>query len=268
MVKILDGRVVRDKIARKLKNDISHLKFAPTLAIIQVGERAESSAYIKQKMLFAERIGAKVQHFKFKTQVSQALLFKKIHTLNRDKSVDGIIVQLPIPKHLNKFEIIRAIAPSKDVDGLVPGSKFIPATARGIISLLDFYKIKFSGKQAVMVGRSMLVGSPAAKALLARDATVTTAHSKTKKLKEITKTADILVVAIGKPKFIDKNYVRKGQVVVDVGINLQGKHLVGDVDFAKVKGVVSAISPVPGGVGVMTVASLFENLVEACILHR
>ncbi|MEK7194611.1 MAG: bifunctional 5,10-methylenetetrahydrofolate dehydrogenase/5,10-methenyltetrahydrofolate cyclohydrolase [Patescibacteria group bacterium] len=280
MAQILDGRIPRDQIILRLKKRVQLLNPKPALAIVQVGNRAESNAYIKQKKIFAEKIGVVVKHLQLAPNISEGSLLEKIKKLNKDSSVHGIVVQLPISEHLNELDIIKAINPQKDVDGLTPGSKFVPATAKGILSLLDFYEFKLKGARAVVVGRSMLVGKPTALALLNRDVTVTVAHKQTKNLKEVTKTADILVVAIGDPKFIDSKYVKKGQVVVDVGINTKklslkeeiatGKSqvLVGDVNFEKVKGIVRAISPVPGGVGAMTVASLFENLVEAYKLQN
>lgn len=280
MAQILDGRIPRDQIILRLKKRVQLLNPKPALAIVQVGNRAESNAYIKQKKIFAEKIGVVVKHLQLASNISERSLLEKIKKLNKDSSVHGVIVQLPISEHLNELDIIKAINPQKDVDGLTPGSKFVPATAKGILSLLDFYEFKLKGARAVVVGRSMLVGKPTALALLNRDVTVTVAHKQTKNLKEVTKTADILVVAIGDPKFIDSKYVKKGQVVVDVGINTKklslkeeiatGKSqvLVGDVNFEKVKGIVRAISPVPGGVGAMTVASLFENLVEAYKLQN
>jgi methylenetetrahydrofolate dehydrogenase (NADP+)/methenyltetrahydrofolate cyclohydrolase len=275
MPKILDGKVVRDEILKKLKREIRISKRNPILAIIQIGNLKESIRYIEQKKIFAEKIGAKVDHIKLSSNTSLGELLNEIDKLNKKKSVSGIIVQLPLPNHLSVYPIVRSISPAKDVDGLNPLSPFTPATARGIVSLLDFYKIQISGKQIVVVGRSNLVGKPTALSLLARNATVTIAHSKTKNLKQITKQADILIVAIGKSQFINEKYVKKGQVVIDVGINFKKtalqeeittnkkQELIGDVDFNRVKKIVKAISPVPGGVGAMTVASLFENLVEA-----
>ena len=283
MVKILDGRVVRDNLAQNLKEKIARLKAKPKLAIIQVGNLAESTAYIKQKKAFGVSIGASVEHLQFESTVEEKDLLLKIASLNQDKSVHGIIIQLPLPENLNRGKLIEAIAPEKDVDGLTSrnvkaleagnSSGLIPATAKGIMTLLDYYKIPVLGKRVVVVGRSNLVGKPTALALLNRGATVTVAHSQTPNLPQVTKLAEILIVAIGKPKFINAEYVSKGQVVIDVGINapkkldeeIPGKKLVGDVDFESVSKIVSAISPVPGGVGPMTVVSLFENLILAYI---
>lgn len=300
MTKILDGKLVRDKIAANLTKKIQKLTAVPLgrkprLAIVQVGNLSESNAYIRQKILFGKKIGAIVNHLNLEQKVDEKKLINHITKLNQQTAIDGIIVQLPIPQHLNKNKIIDSIDPKKDIDGqtsinfkrLIENdpSGLIPATTKGIMTLLDHYKIPLSGKNVVVVGRSSLVGKPTALALLNQNATVTICHSKTKNLAEQTKKADILIVAAGKPKLITKNHVSKNQVVIDVGINVVGepiqknlikqtlgqrpenepesRKLVGDVDFDEASKVVDAISPVPGGVGPMTVASLFENLLEA-----
>lgn len=326
MAKILNGKIVRDKIAEKLKAEISRRNLSRArsrdskikLVIIQVGDLVESNAYIKQKVLFGEKIGAIVDHQKFPENISQENLIRELSTVNREPSVHGIIIQQPVPDHLDKDKIIEAIDPKKDVDGQTsvnikllfegsarntpgvesrsyqentPGvnSGFVPATTKGILTLLDYYKIPVESKHVVVVGRSSLVGKPTALAFLNRDATVTICHSKTQNLPKITKSADILVAAAGKPKLITKKYVSKGQVVIDVGINIinhnhlrgersytskvsvtskpetepQARKLIGDVDFDEVSRIVGAITPVPGGCGPMTVASLFQNLLEA-----
>lgn len=306
MTKILDGKIVRDKIAQELSEKISKLDPKPQLAIVQIGDLPESNSYIRQKKLFGEKIGAIVNHIKLPENVTQENLTSEIRNLNSDSSVHGIIIQMPIPDRLDKDKLIDKILFWKDVDGLSAinlkhlsegrnlGS--IPATTKGILTLLNYYKIPFAGKKVVIVGRSTLVGKPTALALLNQDATVTICHSKTRNLKQETRNADILVVAAGRPKLITKEHVSKGQVVVDVGINVilngsegsldsssrpiymggtqndkstkpetepSGRKLVGDVDFEEVSKIVAAISPVPGGVGPMTVASLFQNLLEA-----
>jgi len=319
--KILDGKIVRDKIAEKLKKEIlqaiSSQNLRPKLVIIQVGDEPESNAYIRQKILFGEKIGAIVQHKKLAENTSQKDLLTMISELNSDPDCIGIIVQLPIPDKLDKGQIINKIDPIKDVDGqtatnlkllfegpsfrhprpsVIPANAeigvnssedqildqvendkdnfgYLPATTKGILTLLDHYKIPVSGKNITVIGRSSLVGKPTALALVNLDATVTICHSSTKKLPEKTKNADILIVAAGKEKLIKNYHVNKDQVVIDVGINvvegekineeIQGKKLVGDVDFAEVSKIVAAISPVPGGIGPMTVASLFQNLLEA-----
>ena len=280
---ILDGRVVRDSIKTKLAARIGAFSVKPKLAILQIGSVANTEAYVRQKKLFGESIGALVEHRKYEQSVSEESLLSDIQKLNADTSVHGIILQIPIPAHLDKNALIEAIDPKKDVDGLHSKnlklqwehnpSGFVPATARGILTLLDHYKIPISGKHVVVIGRSSLVGKPTALALLERDATVTVCHSKTENLAEVTRRADILVVAAGHPNLITSDFVSDRQTVIDVGINLVGGNkleeeivggrLVGDVDFEPVSKVVHAISPVPGGVGPMTVASLFENLLAA-----
>ncbi|HSX19176.1 MAG TPA: bifunctional 5,10-methylenetetrahydrofolate dehydrogenase/5,10-methenyltetrahydrofolate cyclohydrolase [Candidatus Saccharimonadales bacterium] len=284
MAQMLDGKSVRDKIAVELTAQIAKLDQKPELVIFQIGDVAESNTYIGQKIKFGEKIGAVVTLVKLPEDISQAEVIKEVEAKNQDETVNGIIVQLPIPKTLDKEEIIQTIDPKKDVDGqnsktlklLMEGKDcFIPATTQGVLTLLEHYKISLAGKHAVIVGRSTLVGKPTALAFLNKDATVTIAHSKTENLKQETRNADILIVAIGKPKMITKEFVKAGQVVIDVGINVvdqssetrdqrpEKPKLVGDVDFENVKDIVEAITPVPGGVGPMTVASLFQNLLVA-----
>lgn len=272
MAQILDGKMVRDKILAELKSRIEKLDQKPELVIFQIGDIAQSNTYITQKIKFGEKIGVVVTHKKLAADIPEHEVIEQIQLANEDENASGIIVQLPIPKSLDKEKIIDSISPKKDVDGqtsisiksLVDGNPtFIPATTKGVLTLLEYYKINPAGKHAVVVGRSTLVGKPTALALLNRDATVTMAHSKTRNLQDITKSAEILVVAAGQPKMITKDYVSKDQVVVDVGISVLGGKLVGDVDFEDVKDIVAWISPVPGGAGPMTVASLFENLLDA-----
>ncbi len=285
---ILDGKVVRDIIAGNLRERINRFGAKPVLAIIQVGEREDSAMYIKAKKHFAEKIGAQVLHIQFPDEVSDDLLVKKIEELNSDEDTHGIIVQMPLPKHLNEGRIIDVVDYKKDVDGLTSinlklllenkREGFVPATARGIIALLDHYKVPIERKQVLVIGRSPFVGKPIALSLLNRNATVMIAHSHTAGLPDLAKDADILIVAVGKAHLIGKDYVRPGHIVIDVGISTEAKlpkgdlkpenevptrDIFGDVDFEAVKNIVTAISPVPGGVGPMTVASLFQNLVEA-----
>jgi len=285
---ILSGILVRDKIEKKLKAKIAKSKTKPTLAVIQVGNRSDSNSYIKQKIKFADSIGAKVIYKKFPVKTNLSKIISEIKKYNNDKKIHGIIIQLPLPKHLDPLAVASLVDPKKDVDGLSPentvSKKFVPATAKGILTLLNYYKIPIVGKKVVVVGRSRLVGKPIADLFLAENATVTVCHSKTKNLPRETRQADVLIVATGVPNLIGKKHVKSGQVVVDVGINplrasgrlrrptsngkglleeIPNVHFVGDVDFAAVKRLVKAISPVPGGVGPMTVASLFENLCQA-----
>ncbi len=283
MTLLLDGKKVRDEIAAKLREHISTCSTKPKLVVIQVGENEESATYIRQKKLFGESIGALVEHVQLPPHATEQDLFATIEALNVDASVHGIIVQMPIPESMDKSAVVDAIAPEKDVDGLGRDNikalwenrkdGFVPATTKGVMALLEYYNIPVAGKHVVVVGRSSLVGKPTAQALLNADATVTIAHRKTQNFSEVTKMADILIVAAGKPHFIQQDDVREGQVVIDVGITavtgekldeeVAEKTIAGDVHFDVVKDIVAAISPVPGGVGPMTVASLFQNLLEA-----
>ncbi|KKU77049.1 MAG: C-1-tetrahydrofolate synthase [Parcubacteria group bacterium GW2011_GWA2_47_64] len=285
---LLDGKKVRSEIAERLRERIAKFSSSPVLAIIQAGGREESNAYIARKKAFGESIGAKVLHIRLPESVSEDELIERIKALNIDANVHGIILQLPLPEGYSKQRIIDRILPEKDVDGLTfaqsarraKGEKeaMTPATARGIVLLLEFYNISISGKKVAVLGRSALVGAPTAEALSSAGAKVTVCHSKTVNTKEITRASDVIVVAIGKPKLIGREYFRedKTQTVIDVGITavrgsgitrlqeeIPSRQLAGDVDFEAVKDMVAAISPVPGGVGPMTVAALFENVVEA-----
>jgi len=265
---LIDGRKAREYYLPLLVERIKSLPTPPTLLIVQVGSRADSDAFIKGKKSFALKIGAKEIHKKFDEDITQAELIDFIKTHNEDKNVNGIIVQLPLPAHLNSDEIISNINPLKDVDGLTHDTKFMPATARGISQLLDFYKIDLVNKNVVVMGRSKLVGGPIASMCKTKGAVVTVLHSQSENIQSHTKKAEILIVAIGKAKLINEEYISNGQIVIDVGINRIGEgensRLVGDVDFDSVKDTVEMITPVPGGVGQMTVLALFENLVDAC----
>jgi methylenetetrahydrofolate dehydrogenase (NADP+)/methenyltetrahydrofolate cyclohydrolase len=271
MTKILDGRKLSDRLAIKLAKKVSSRKIKPKLVIVQIGDLRESNSYIKKKKDFAHKIGVPVVHKKYPESTPENKVISDISKYNLDSHIHGIIVQLPLPKKFNTSEIIEAIDERKDVDGLTAKNTkllfddnegFIPATTRGIITLLEHYKIKLAGKRVVIVGESALVGRPMILAFLNRKATVTVCHTRTKDLAEETKRADVLIVAIGKPHFITSKHVSKNQIVIDVGITVtKDKKVSGDVDYEKVKNIVSAITPVPGGVGPMTVYSLFENLV-------
>ncbi len=261
---ILDGKKARDFYAQMLAAKIRNLGFSPRLAIIQVGDNLSSTSYINQKKKFGEKIGAEVVCVKFPTSISFEELKKEISTLNEEKNIHGIIVQLPLPEHIDKISLINLISPKKDVDGLTSQSPFTPATARGIKSLLDFYKIEVKDKEIAVLGRSMLVGAPTAKLLESFGAYVAVCHSKTENTREITRNSDIIIVAVGKARLVDETYIGKNKpVIVDVGLSSHDGKLKGDVNFDRVGGIVSAITPVPGGVGPMTVLSLFENLVLA-----
>ena len=273
MAVILDGKKLRDKLLDDLKLKIDNLETKPSLAVILVGEDAASKIYVNNKRKMAEKIGIASQIITYPTTVSEEELLTKINELNNDGSVNAILVQLPLPKHIDKFKIINAISPLKDVDGftsensgkLFSGQKpyAYPCTPKGILLLLDEYGINPEGKHVVVIGRSNIVGKPLAVMMLNRNATVTVCHSKTKNLAEITKTADILVSAVGEKVIEDSSMMKVDSIMVDVGIfkDENGKTR-GDVDFDKISKVTSFISPVPGGVGPMTIASLMLNTFE------
>ncbi len=275
MTKLLNGKKVAEKIYENLKKEGRKLETAPTLVVVLVGNNPASLSYVGIKEKAARKIGIGFQRVDFSPstslRVNEQEILNKIIELNANPEISGIIVQLPLPKDLNQNKILNAILPEKDVDGLTIenlGQLFRgedglrPATPLGIIRLLSAYKIKIAGKNVVIVGRSNLVGKPLAHLFLEKDATVTVCHSKTKDLKSHTLTADILVSAAGKPDLIKENMIKKGAVVVDVGTTKVGKKIVGDVDFEKVKKVASYITPVPGGIGPMTVAMLLSNVVK------
>ncbi len=272
---ILDGKALSKKINDQLKEEVGALiektNIIPRMAIVLVGENHASDVYVRNKVRAANHVGIDAKVIKLDSEVTQDQVNEIIDELNNDKSVHGIIVQLPLPRHLNEFEIINRIADYKDIDGFhllnkgrlfIGNPSFVPATPYGIIEILDHYGIETLGKLAVVVGRSNIVGKPVASLLLNKDATVVIAHSHTKNLKALTVQADILVVAVGKAKLITADMVKPGAVVIDVGINRDGNKICGDVDFEAVKEVASYITPVPGGVGPMTIAMLIKNTVE------
>ncbi len=274
---LLNGKQLSQKIANTLKSKISVYidsgSRTPRLDIILVGEDFASKKYVDMKMKRAEEIGIKTVLHKFETNVSTEDIISEIKELNNDSRVDGVMVQLPLPKNIDTNVILETIDCSKDVDGLTSvnlgklfkndPSAIAPATAKGILKLLEEYDISIDGSKAVVIGRSDIVGLPTAAVLQNSNATVTVCHSHTKNLKEISKQADILVVGIGRAEYIDKGYVKEGAAVIDVGTN-RGKDdkLVGDVKFGSVKKVAEYITPVPGGVGPMTISSLLLNLFE------
>ena len=276
MAQIIDGKLISKQIKDELKEKVAKLKAAGTeicLAVIQVGNDPASTVYVGNKKKACEYIGIKSLAYELPEETTEEELLQIIDKLNKDDSVNGILVQLPVPKQINDERIINAISPLKDVDGFSPASVgalsigqkgFLSCTPAGIIQLLKRSNIDIEGKECVVVGRSNIVGKPMAMLLLRENGTVTVSHSKTKNLKEVCKRADILIAAVGKPKMIDASYVKEGAVVIDVGIhrNENGK-LCGDVDFESVEPICSAITPVPGGVGPMTIAMLMNNCVEA-----
>lgn len=272
MAKILDGKKLRDEILSDLKIKIDSLSEKPTLVVILVGENPASKIYVNNKKKTAEKLGINSLVVNYHENVSEAELIEKINELNNEKSVNALLVQLPLPKHINSQNVINAISPLKDVDGFTPenfGKLFAgqkpyvyPCTPKGILLLLDKYNIELDGKHVVIAGRSNIVGKPMAQMMLNRNATVTVCHSRTKNLADITKTADVLVSAVGE-KLIEDNMLKPNCVVVDVGIfkDASGKTR-GDVNFEEVSKIASYISPVPGGVGPMTITSLMLNTVE------
>jgi len=272
---LLNGRLIRDTILPGLIARFEALPYKPVLAIIQAGDRPDSTAFIAAKKNFAAKLGVEVKHMAVSADISQKELMAIVHECNADNSIHGIIVQLPLPIAIDTDAIIDAIDARKDVDGLTATQvkrwlsgredAVMSATARGIRTLLKQNSIELFGKKVTVVGRSLLVGKPIIAMCLNENATVTVCHSKTADLASETKRADILIVAAGKPGLITPSHVSPGQIVVDVGISRGADNtLVGDVDFEAVKDSVAAISPVPGGVGPMTVCSLFENLADLC----
>lgn len=276
MAKVIDGKVISKQIKDELKERVAEYRkqgIEIALAVIQVGNDAASTVYVGNKKKACEYIGIKSVAYELPEETTEEELLKIIHTLNQDDSIYGILVQLPVPKHINENHIIQAIDPKKDVDGFHPQSVgalsigqpgFVSCTPAGVIQLLKRSNIEIEGKECVIIGRSNIVGKPMAMLLLRENGTVTICHSRTKDLKEITRRADILVVAIGKPKMINASYVKEGAVVIDVGIHRDANNkLCGDVDYESVEPVASAITPVPGGVGPMTIAMLMHNCVDA-----
>ncbi len=271
--KIINGKELAQNIRSSLRAEIEKYNYHPKLAIIMVGEDPASLIYVKGKEKAAQEVGIETQIFSFSENVTKEDLFTLIQKLNSDSSINGIIVQLPLPKHINADEIIGLIDSAKDVDGFGSRQKWllennesqalVSATPKGIIKMIETTGKSFSGKNAVVVGRSHIVGRPVATMLLNRNCTVTVAHSHTVNLGNITKQADILIVACGCANLIKQDMVKEGAVVIDVGINRIDGHLCGDVDFANVQEVAGNISPVPGGVGPMTIAMLLENTLIA-----
>lgn len=275
MTEIIDGKKISAEIKDELKVKVAEYKqkgIQITLAVIQVGSDPASTVYVSNKKKACAYIGIESESYELEENVTEDELIELVEKLNKDDKINGILVQLPLPKHINEDRVLMTILPEKDVDGFHPvnvgnlsiGRKgFVSCTPAGIIQLLKRYNIDICGKECVIVGRSNIVGKPMAMLLLRENGTVTICHSKTKNLREVTKRADILVVAIGKMKSIDASYVKEGAVVIDVGINRDdnGK-LCGDVDYESVYKIAGAITPVPGGVGPMTIAMLMYNCVE------
>ena len=272
--KLLNGKDVAKKIRNTLKSEIEKLKKKPNLTVILVGNNPASLIYVKNKEKYANEVGMKSEVIKLPENTTEEKLLKLIKKLNKDKKVNGILVQLPLPKQINEFNIINAISPLKDVDGFTVENKgllsigkpnLVPCTPLGILELLRFYNIKIEGKNVVVVGRSNIVGKPISQLLLNENATVTTCHSYTKNLKDITTKADILISAVGKENLITKNHVKENSVVIDVAMirDVKNNCWKGDVKFNEVAPKTKFITPVPGGIGPMTIAMLLQNTLTA-----
>lgn len=273
---IINGKEIGQVIRQQVKKRVDKLKadgLTPGLAVILVGDDPASATYVSNKQKSCEEIGLYSELIKLPEETTEAELLKSIESLNKRDDIHGILVQLPLPKHINEEAVIATISPEKDVDGFSPISvgkmmlgqeTYLPCTPYGVMKLLEHSGIDVAGKHAVIVGRSHIVGKPMGQLLLQKDATVTYTHSKTKDLQSFTKQADIIIAAIGRPKFITAEYVKPGAVVIDVGINRdENSKLCGDVDFKTVDGIASHITPVPGGVGPMTITMLLENTVQS-----
>ena len=272
---IIDGKKIAETLRQKLKKEIieikSSFKSVPGLTVILIGEDPASKIYVRNKEKFSKEIGINSEVIKYPENIEEKEVLSKIIELNKNKKVSGILVQLPLPKHINKQKVIETILPEKDVDGFHPinvgnlssgyDSK-IPCTPLGCLILLKEVEKNLSGKHAVVIGRSNLNGKPMAQLLLKENCTVTITHSKTKDLKSKCNKADIIIAAVGKPKLVKGDWVKKNAIVIDVGINKTSDGIVGDVDFNEVSKVARAITPVPGGVGPMTIACLLRNTVE------
>ncbi len=277
MAEIISGKLVSAEVRKNLTNEISAFEketgVKPGLAVILVGNDPASAVYVRNKHKGCLEVGINSYEITMPEETSEEELIAKINQLNEDKNVHGILVQLPLPKHISEDNVINAISPNKDVDAFHPANvgkivigkyDFLPCTPAGVMELLKFYNVEISGKECVVIGRSNIVGKPMALLLLAENGTVTVCHSRTKDLAEVAKRADILVVAIGKANFVGKDMVKPGAVVIDVGINrLPDGKLCGDVNYAEVEPIASMITPVPGGVGPMTITMLLKNTLTA-----
>lgn len=276
MASIIDGKAVASEIRAKIKKDVEQLRskgIVPGLAAVLVGDNPASQVYVRNKRKACEEAGIYSEEHKLPADLKQDALVKLVNDLNIDKKINGILIQLPLPKHIDSKVILDCVSPDKDVDGFHPYNVgrltvgepiFSPCTPHGVIVLLEHYGIKMDGMNAVVVGRSNIVGKPVALMLISRNATVTVCHSRTKDLKERCREADILIVAAGRPRMIRGDMVKEGAVVVDVGINREDNGgLVGDVDFEEASKRAGWITPVPGGVGPMTIAMLLKNTVES-----
>lgn len=273
---IIDGRLIAQNIKNDLKKEVENLKLKginPGLAVVLVGEDSASKIYVKNKKKCCDELGIFSEEFYFPEDTSEKEILNLIEKLNKDKKINGILVQLPLPSHINQKNITESILPEKDVDAfhsstignlLTNHAELLPCTPAGIIEIFHRENISLTGKHCVIIGRSNIVGKPLAFMLINEDATVTVCHSKTKKLSEICKNADIIICAVGKAKFLKRNMIKEGAVIIDVGINrYENGKICGDVDFDDVKNIASAITPVPGGVGPLTIAMLMKNTITA-----
>ena len=270
-MEIMDGKNLSNIIKDDIRKEISQYVQTPILAVITIGDDEASKVYVRNKRKSCEQVGFSFLHFDYLSEVKEQVVIDKIKELNKDKSINGIIVQLPIPDNFNERKIINTIDVSKDVDGLTDNSilrrmnnkdALIPCTTKGILELLDYYKIDLESKRVVVVGRSELVGTPTYQECLKRNATVTICHSKTKNLGNITSNADVLIVATGKKYLIDKNMVKEGSIIIDAGISREDGKIYGDVN-PNVSEKCSYLTPVPGGIGPMTVVMLLKNTLIA-----
>ena len=268
----LDGKIIAQQLSKSLQNKVKELKtknIFPTLCVIEVGEDPASTIYLRAKRNLAKKIGINELTIKFPSSVTEAELLQKIAELNHDPKINAIMVQLPLPHQINPLTIVKAIDPAKDADGFHPynqglawqgASDILPATVRGILKILDYYKINVTGKNVLVIGRSLIVGKPIASQLLNRDATVTIAHSKTKNLADLTSRADVVVSDVGQAHLLKQDMIKENAVLIDVGMNRENGHLMGDIDYQECFDKAGAITPVPGGVGPLTVASLMQQV--------
>ena len=281
MAKIIDGKAISAEIKEDLKEKVAEYKkqgVEITLAVVKVGNDPASAVYVRNKEKACEYVGITSRTLALPEETTEEELLKVVNDLNEDKAVNGILVQLPLPKHIDESKVLLAIDSNKDVDGFHPVNvgkmvigeeTFLPCTPAGIIEMLKRTDVEISGKECVVIGRSNIVGKPMSMLMLKENATVTIAHSRTKDLKEVTKRADILIAAIGKAKFVTADYVKEGAVIIDVGMDRdENGKLCGDVDFDSVSQVASAITPVPGGVGPMTVTMLLVNCLRSVELNK
>lgn len=271
-MKIIDGKAISENIQEQIKSEVEKLDIKPGLAVILVGEDSASQVYVNNKEKMCKKLGINSFVYRLPKETSEEELLNLIDSLNKNDDINGILLQHPVPSHIDEMKAFNKIDPNKDVDGFniinrgklaVGEDAFVACTPLGVIEMLKYENIEIKGKHCVILGRSNIVGKPLYELMLKENATVTVCHSKTKNLSEICKTADILVVAIGKPKFVTDDMVKEGAVVIDVGINRIDGKLIGDVDFENVSKKTSFITPVPGGVGPMTMAMLMKNVLKA-----